>query len=122
MIAPVPPDTEHTTVKLVRALRAVPDPGVSESMIARAARGYYHDYLSPLALPELALIGELRAIANHPSRNGTRSRLVLLDIAQRVIDGEFDASKAESDAWAKSPEGRAAFASLVRLPQPPERP
>jgi hypothetical protein len=122
MIAPVPPDDEHTTAKLVRALRAVPDPGVSESMIARAARGYYHDYLSPLALPELALIGELRAIANHPSRNGTRSRLVLLDIAQRVIDGEFDASKAESDKWAKSPEGRAAFASLVRLPQPPERP
>ena len=122
MIAPVPPDDEHTTAKLVRALRAVPDPGVSESMIARAARGYYHDYLSPLALPELALIGELRAIANHPSRNGTRSRLVLLDIAQRVIDGEFDASKAESDKWAKSPEGRAAFASLMRLPQPPERP
>jgi hypothetical protein len=122
MIAAVPPDDEHTTAKLVRALRAVPDPGVSESMIARAARGYYHDYLSPLALPELALIGELRAIANHPSRNGTRSRLVLLDIAQRVIDGEFDASKAESDKWAKSPEGRAAFASLVRLPQPPERP
>ena len=121
-LPPVAPDTEHTTAKLVRALQAVPDPGVSESMIARAARGYYHDYLSPLALPELALIGELRAIANHPSRNGTRSRLVLLDIAQRVIDGEFDASKAESDKWAKSPEGRAAFASLVRLPQPPERP
>jgi hypothetical protein len=122
VIAAVPPDDEHTTVKLARALRAVPDPGVAESMIARAERGYYHDYLSPLALPELALVAELRAIANHPSRNGTRSRLVLLDIAQRVIDGEFDASKAESDAWAKSPEGRAAFASLVRLPQPPERP
>jgi hypothetical protein len=54
MIAPVPPDTEHTTAKLARAL----------------------------------------------------------------IDGEFDATKAESDAWARSPDGQAAFAGLLKGRQP----
>jgi hypothetical protein len=31
-----------------------------------------------------------------------------------VIDGEFDATKAESDAWARSPDGQAAFAGLLK--------
>ena len=122
MIAPVPPDDEHTTAKLVRALRELPTLAVPPAMIRRAEAGYYHDYLSPLALPELALVAELGALANHPSRARTTAALALMGLRQRVIDGEFDASKAESDVWAKSPEGRAAFASLVRLPQPPERP
>ncbi len=114
MIAPVPPDSQHSTWKLVAALQAVPEPGtVPAAMIARAEAGYYHDYLSPLALPELALVEELRQMANHPSRAGLPSRDALLAIRRRVVDGEFDASKAESDAWARTPEGRAAFAALM---------
>ena len=114
MIAPVPPDTEHSTWKLVAALKAVPDPGgVSAAMIKRAEDGYYHDYLSPLALPEMALVAELWALANHPSRSKTQARRALLMIRSRVIGGEFDATRAESDAWSKTPEGRAAFAALV---------
>ena len=113
MIAPVPPDREHTTAKLGRALREVPEPGPDPAMIARAEAGYYHDYLSPLALPELALVSELRAMADAPGRAGTPARRALLVIVSGVIDGDFDASPAESDAWAKSPEGVAAFRALT---------
>jgi hypothetical protein len=109
-VKPEPPDTEHTTAKLARALRELPTLAVPPEMIRRAETGYYHDYLSPLAVPELALATELAALANHPSRHAARD--ALLALRQRVIDGEFDASKAEADAWARSPEGRAAFRQL----------
>jgi hypothetical protein len=113
MIDPVPPDTEHTTAKLARALRELPTLAVPPAMIRRAEAGYYHDYLSPLALPEMALVNELGALARHPSRAGTPAALALMELRQRVIDGEFDASRAESDAWAASPEGQATFAELI---------
>jgi hypothetical protein len=123
MIPPVPPDTEHSTARLVRALRELPTLAVPPAMIRRAEAGYYHDYLSPLTFPEMTLVNELGALANHPSRAGEVTRAALLALRQRVIDGEFDASTAESDAWARSPEGRAAFASLtgMRMPPPPDR-
>ena len=117
MIPPVPPDTEHSTAKLVRALTQVPEPKVPPTMIARAERGYYHDYLSPLALPELALAEELAAMARHPSRHGTPARDAILAIRAGVLNGDFDASKAESEAWAASAEGQAAFKSLLRWPK-----
>jgi hypothetical protein len=122
IIDPVPPDEEHTTRKLVRALESVPPPGIPAEMIERASRGYYHDYLSPLALPELALVGELGSLANHPSRARTAAGLAIIGIRQRAIDGEFDASKAESDKWARTPEGRAAFEALTggKMPPPPK--
>jgi hypothetical protein len=113
VIDPVPPDTEHTTVKLARALRELGTLAVPPAMIRRAEAGYYHDYLSPLALPEMALVNELGALANQPGR-AELAGLALLGLRQRVIDGEFDASKAESDAWARSPEGQAAWAELLR--------
>ena len=121
MIAPVPPDTEHSTARLVRALRELPTLAVPPAMIRRAEAGYYHDYLSPLAMPEMALVNELGSLANHPSRART-SGLALMGLRQRVIDGEFDASKAESDAWAASPEGQATFAELIGFPPPPDKP
>ena len=114
MIDPVPPDTEHTTAKLARALRELGTLAVPPAMIRRAEAGYYHDYLSPLALPEMALVNELGALANHPATGRTTVALALLGLRQRVIDGEFDASPAESDAWAASPEGQATFAELTR--------
>jgi hypothetical protein len=113
VIDPVPPDTEHTTAKLARALRELPTLAVPPAMIRRAEAGYYHDYLSPLALPEVALVNELGALANQPGR-AELAGLALLGLRQRVIDGEFDASAAESDAWAASPEGQETFALLTR--------
>jgi hypothetical protein len=92
-------DDMHTTEKLARALEELDDPALAE-MVARARAGYYHDYLSPLALPEMQLHADLCNAGHHV-------------FAQRVINGEFDASKAEAAAWAASPEGQEAFAELV---------
>jgi hypothetical protein len=111
MIEPVPPDTEHTTAKLARALRELPTLAVPPAMIRRAEEGYYHDYLSPLALPEMALVNELGEIAIRP---GAPHRAEVVALRERVINGDFDASRAESDAWARSPEGKATFAELTR--------
>lgn len=95
----------HSKDKLAAALREVDLPEMAD----KAAEGYYHDFLSPLDLPELALVGALGAVAkNHPKM----AEILLL--RGRVIDGEFDATKEESDAWAKSPEGQEAFRKLVR--------
>ena len=101
--------SEHTTVKLSKALAAIP--GVPKDMIQRAVDGHYHDYLSPLTFPEMQLVADLRELASFPA-TPTASRPLLRDMAQRVIDGEFDATKEESDAWAKSPEGQETFRQL----------
>ena len=72
-------------------------------MAAKAATGYYHDFLSPLPLPEMKLAADLAAA-------GTSAALAL---RARHINGEFDASKEESDEWAKSEEGQTAFSHLI---------
>ena len=82
-------------------------------MIERADRGYYHDYLSPLALPELALVSELRDLARDRSMP-MRSRLMAEKLANAVIRGEHDASPEEADEWARSPDGKSAMAELMR--------
>jgi hypothetical protein len=100
---------KHTTVKLAEALSAIP--GVPREMIEKAVSGHYHDYLSPLTFPEIQLVADLRELASLPATPAA-SRPLLRDMAQRVIDGDFDASKAESDAWAASPEGQDTFRQL----------
>jgi hypothetical protein len=105
-------EREHTTAKLARALEAVP--GVPEAMIKRACDGYYHDFLSPLATPEIQLVADLRELASAPA-TPRNSRPLLRALATAVIDGQYDASKEESDEWARSPEGQEAMAELAGL-------
>lgn len=69
------------------------------TMVAKARRGYY-DYRSPLAFPILQLVTDCREAG-------------LTIIANRAINGEFDATKEESDAWAASEEGQATFRELL---------
>lgn len=88
-----------TTERLAQALEAAGDPRL-KPMIDRARQGYYDDYKSPLAAPLVQLAADLRQ-AGHP------------ELVKRVIDGEFDATPEESEAWANSPEGQAAFDELV---------
>lgn len=104
------PVSEHTTVRLAKALQAVP--GVPREMIQRTIDGYYHDYLSPLAFPEIRLVADLRALASLPA-TPRDSRPLLHALASQVIDGGFDATKEESDAWAASPEGQETFRQLI---------
>lgn len=103
-------ETEHTTVKLARALSEIP--GIPEDMIERARTGYYHDYLSPLAMPEVQLVADLRDLATRPATPRS-SRPLLRSLADDVIAGRHDAGKEESDEWARSPEGQETISALI---------
>jgi len=105
--APEGNDELHTTEKLAQALEELGDTSL-RPLIWRARRGYYHDYLSPLATPAIQLVADLRA-AGHPG------------FAERVKAGEFDASSAESDAWARSPDGQDTFSEFAEVPLPDRR-
>jgi hypothetical protein len=98
--------TEHTKDKLAAALRAV---GLNE-MADQAATGYYHDFLSPLALPEFVLVNGLNVEARKLPAD---ERGPILDLRDRVIDGDFNASEEEADAWADSQEGQDTFRTLI---------
>lgn len=98
----------HTKDQLAAALEAV---GLRQ-MARVAAEGYYHDFLSPLALPEIQLVQDLAdayKLVEEPTR-----KQAIWDLRQRVMNGDFDASREESEAWAKSPEGQEAFSRLAR--------
>lgn len=73
-------------------------------MAAKAATGYYHDYLSPLAMPCIQLADDLK-------KAGTPAALAL---RARHLNGEFDATMEEGDEWARGTEGQDAFGRLVR--------
>lgn len=97
----------HTKDILAEALRAL---SLNE-MADKAATGYYHDFLSPLDTPEIQLVEDLRqaALAN-PSHE---MRVKIIALRSDVINGKHDANKEESDEWAASPEGQAAYAALL---------
>jgi len=77
-------------------------------MSLKARSGYYHDYLSPLATPELQLCEDLMAAVSAPGSNADG----IMRLRRRVINGDFDATTEESDEWAASPEGQEAFRQL----------
>lgn len=89
----------HTKDKLAAALAKAGLPQMAD----KAAAGYYDDFLSPLATPCMQLAEDLHAA-------GTPEAAALRD---RAINGEFDATKEESDDWANSPDGADAFAKLA---------
>lgn len=95
----------HTKDMLAAALR---DVGLAD-MAERAATGFYHDYLSPLDTPEMQLVEDLAHMATIHQRKAGE----IMALRRRVINGDFDASTEESDAWAASPEGQAAFRRLM---------
>lgn len=90
----------HTKDILAEALRKA---GLL-SMSIMAAQGYYHDFLSPLDMPCQQLAADL-------AKAGTPAAMAL---RARHLNGEFDASKEESDEWASGPDGQEAFRSLSR--------
>lgn len=72
-------------------------------MSTKAAQGYYHDYLSPLAFPEMQLAADLAA-AGTPAATALR---------ERHLNGEFDANFEESEEWARSKGGQAIAKDLT---------
>ena len=101
--------TAATSQKLADTLRAAG----FEILAQRAEADEFHDFLTPHALPDLLLDQELVAIIKDESRKPLE-RQAATYIRMRHHNGEFDASKEESDDWAASPEGQDAFNRLVK--------
>lgn len=98
----------HTKDMLAEELRKA---GLLD-MSVKAARGHYHDFLSPLPDPAMALDRDLVAVVTNP-----QLKLSLREAAQvlrrRHHNGEFDANTEESEAWAAGPEGQDAMRRLA---------
>lgn len=90
-------EPQSTADRLGDALEAV---GLTK-MAERAREGFYDDYRSPLPFPQMTLVRDLRQ---------ARQR----ELADRVMNGEFDASSAEAQAWIDSPEGQDALKAMRR--------
>ena len=88
----------HSKDKLAAALEENGLTGMAE----KARAGYYHDYLSPLAMPCIQLAGDLMSI-------GTPEALAL---RARHLNGEFDATPDEGKAWIESPDGQETLSHL----------
>jgi hypothetical protein len=87
-----------TKDKLASALRFIELPAMAD----KAAAGYYDDFLSPLDMPIMQLVRDLTTAGTPAARA----------LAQRVMNGEFDATKEEAETWANSAEGQATFRKL----------
>lgn len=93
--------SEPTTEILARALKEAPGPFPKrQEMIQKAREGWYHDFLSPLDMPCMQLIQDLRMQGQDA-------------LAQDAMDGRFDASKEEAHAWFASEEGQSIFRELI---------
>lgn len=77
----------------------------------RAARGEWNDYFGFHDLPQLALIEELKAWPQIAA--SVRKQLI-----QNVKEGKYDGTTAESNEWAKSPEGQETFGAFGIRPVP----
>jgi hypothetical protein len=80
-----------------------------DEMAAEAEKGMYHDYLSPHPTPAINLVRDLAVISTRYPEKATE----IMALRRRVINGDFDASKEESDEWAESPEGQDTFKKLI---------
>jgi hypothetical protein len=99
--------TEPTKLRLAAALReaasqAQPHNAAKyEAFAKRAETGEFDDYGEMHACPITQLYSELHAAG-------------FTKFAARVANGEFDATKEESDAWAYSQAGQEVFKSLPK--------
>lgn len=91
----------HSSEKLRLALEEI---GLTE-MAKKARDHYYNDYFSPLDLPIMQLVTDLaKEMKLHPD-----NAEAILRVQNMAINGMFDATKEEADAWFNSKEGKAAF-------------
>ena len=86
-ISPTPLLTKERLARDIEALaKACQDPELGP-MIRKAREGWYDDYDSPEATPQMNLAADFR-------------RMGYEGMARKAIDGLWDGTKAESDAWA----------------------
>jgi len=82
---PTRSDRTSTSEKLARVLEKQNDPDLKQ-MIQWAREGKYDDYKSPSPTPIMDLVSDLRE-KGYP------------ELADRAIDGEFDAQRWEAEEW-----------------------
>lgn len=83
---------EQTKLRLAIRLQEL-----DTALAKRAESGEWSDYESPHALPKIELYGVLSQIYKH-STNLKKGRLAW-DIAQEVVNGKWDETKEEAEAW-----------------------
>lgn len=100
--------TARTSELLAKALD---DVGLT-GMAKLARDDHFHDFLSPLDLPEIELV-EMLGVAARNCPDAERA-FRIGELCGRVMNGEFDADLKESDEWAASEDGQEAFNMLIR--------
>ena len=80
-------------LRKVAAMASPKNAAKYEALAMRADTGEFDDYASTYACPVTQLYNELMTAGFYR-------------FAVRVANGEFDATKEESDEWARSPEGQ----------------
>jgi hypothetical protein len=93
------PATKATADRLAAAIREAATETRHHRLAERAATGEFADYGDAHVCP----ITECHRLCRQYG---------LHSIADRLANGEFDASKEESDEWARSPSGQAIAAEL----------
>ena len=86
----------RSTDKLVEALVVA---GAPASLVEKARAEGFHDFKGKSATPIIDLVRACRAAG-------------LEELAKRAMNGDFDATKAESDEWAESSDGQTTFRKL----------
>lgn len=102
--------TAKTSEKLARALE---DIGL-ETLAIRARRDEFHDFLTPHDLPQMELLNELDRALRLKAHGDPVLTNLIRKVRQEVINGDYDASLEESEEWARSKEGREAFAQMAK--------
>jgi len=87
------PHTKAAADKLAAAIKAYNIDGKHDKLMARAAAGEFTDFADTHACP----ITELHRLCR---------KYGLDELADRVANGDFDATKDESDEWMKSQSGQ----------------
>jgi hypothetical protein len=100
----------QAAAKICRSvLEAMPSDGDLapwRTLLDRAQRGAYSEYFGEFDAPINQLVADLRAAGAE-------------DLAQRAIDGKFDADAEESKRWGEGDEAKAIFKSLAQRPVKP---
>lgn len=86
-------------IRKISAIAPAPNAARYEAFAKRAETGEFDDYADTYVCPITQLYSELTAAG-------------FTKFAARVADGEFDATKEESDEWARSPSGQEAASRL----------
>jgi hypothetical protein len=103
-------ENEPTNEYLGRVLDALG----AQTMAVNARAYHYDDYFCPPEVDDgmnmIRLRRDLLDWARHSPRANDRR---VKEVADAVVHGEFDGTKAESEAWAASPDGRETFRELL---------